>query len=214
VVSSTGVRPKQKIAKVLGLVRDLVVMETIATDAELLLRSISQPDVFGELYSRHGLNIRRYVVSRVGVASGEDLAAEVFIRAFRGRDKCRAENGTALPWLFGVANHVISDHRRVERRQLAALELAAKQNEVVARPDVGLTPEVVGALRRLPATDRDTLLLMVWGELSRTEIAAALGVPVGTVDSRISRARKRLASDLAPLHQTGAELQTSGGSNV
>lgn len=189
-------------------------METIATDAELLRRSISQPAVFGELYSRHGLAIRRYVVSRAGVASGEDLAAEVFVRAFRGRDKCRAEDGSALPWLFGVANHVISDHRRVERRQLAALELSAKQQAVVAGPDLGLTPEVVRALGRLPATDRDTLLLMVWGELSRSEVAAALAVPVGTVDSRISRARKRLASDLAPLRQARAELPISRESHV
>jgi RNA polymerase sigma factor (sigma-70 family) len=189
-------------------------METIATDAELLRRSISQPDLFGELYSRHGLAVRRYVVSRAGVASGEDLAAEVFIRAFRARAKCRAENDTALPWLLGVANHVISDHRRVERRRLAALELSAKQNEVAAGPDVGLAPEVVRALRRLAATDRDTLLLMVWGELSRDEVAAALAVPVGTVDSRISRARKRLASDLAPLRQARAELRINGENNV
>jgi len=189
-------------------------MGTIATDAELLRRSISQPEVFGELYSRHGLVVRRYVVSRVGVASGEDLASEVFIRAFRGRAKCRAENDNALPWLLGVANHVISDHRRVEQRRLAALELSARQKEVAAGPDVGLEPELVRALRRLAATDRDTLLLMVWGELSRDEVAAALEVPVGTVDSRISRARKRLAAELAPLRQTRTELRINGEGNV
>jgi RNA polymerase sigma factor (sigma-70 family) len=193
---------------------DLWGMETIATDGELLRRSMSRPDLFGELYLRHGLAVRRYVVSRVGVVSGEDLASEVFIRAFRGRAKCRAENDNALPWLLGVANHVVSDHRRVERRRLAALELAAKQNEVAVGPDVGLAPEVVRALRRLSATDRDTLLLMVWGELSRDEVAAALAVPVGTVDSRIFRARKRLVSDLAPLRQARAELRINGESNV
>ena len=74
---------------------------------------------------------------------------------------------------------------------------------------------MVRALRRLPAADRDTLLLMVWGELSRDEVAAALGVPVGTVNSRIARARKRLASDLAPLRQAArTELQLNGESNV
>ena len=86
-------------------------MESNATDAELLLRSVLEPAVFGELYERHGVAVRRYVVSRIGSTGGEDLAAEVFIRAFRGRETCRAES-SALPWLLGVANHVISDHRR------------------------------------------------------------------------------------------------------
>jgi DNA-directed RNA polymerase specialized sigma24 family protein len=120
-----------------------------------------------------------------------------------------------LPWLFGVANHVIGDHRRRERRRLATLErLLVEGRELVTSPEIGLTPEMIHALRRLSAGDRDTLLLLVWGELSRDEVAAALGVPVGTVNSRIARARKRLAPDLAPLRQTApTELQLNGESN-
>ena len=145
------------------------------------------------LYERHGVAVRRYVVSRVGVGSGEDLAAEVFIRAFRARDKCRADRGSALPWLLGVASHVIGDPRRLERRRLATLErLLVEGHELAADPDTGLTVEMIHALRRLSVADRDTLLLLVWGELSRDEVAVALGVPVGTVNSRIARARKRL----------------------
>lgn len=191
-------------------------MESIETDAEVLRRSITEPAAFGDLYERHGVSVRRYVVSRVGIGSGEDLAAEVFVRAFRTRDRCRAEHGSALPWLLGVANHVIGDHRRVERRRLAALErLLIEERELAADPELGLKPEVVRALRRLPATHRDALLLMVWGELSRDEVAVALGVPVGTVNSRIARARQRLASDLAPLRRaSGTELPMNGGGNV
>jgi RNA polymerase sigma factor (sigma-70 family) len=191
-------------------------MENIETDAELLQRSAVDPVAFGNLYERHGVAVRRYVVSRVGVSNGEDLAAEVFIRAFRTRDRCRAEHGSARPWLLGVANHVIADHRRIERRRLATLErLLAEQHVVAAQTDVELTPKVIGALRRLPASHRDTLLLMVWGELSRDEVAAALGVPAGTVNSRIARARKRLASDLAPLrHAARPELEINGERNV
>ena len=190
-------------------------MTIIETDAELLSRSASQPAVFGELYKRHGVAVRRYVVSRVGLTSGEDLAAEAFARAFHARDKCRAERGSALPWLLGIANHVIGDHRRLERRRLATLEeLLASGREVSEDPDLGLTSEMVHALRRLPAKDRDTLLLLVWGELSRDEAAAALGVPVGTVNSRIARARKRLATDLAPLRQPAhPNLRLNGESN-
>ena len=190
-------------------------MEAITTDAELLRRSIVEPAVFGELYERHGVAVRRYVVSRVGSPSGEDLAAEVFTRAFRGRAKCRSDHNGVLPWLLGVANHVISDHRRIERRRLAALERLVRESVPAPGTDVGLTLDVVQALRRLPATDRDTLLLLVWGELSRDEVAAALGVPVGTVDSRISRARKRLASDLAPLRRApNTELRMNGEGNA
>ena len=81
-----------------------------------------EPAAFGMLYERHGLPVRRYVVRRVGIYEVEDLAAEVFVRAFRARSKYRADYQSALPWLLGVANHVISDHRRVERRRLATVE--------------------------------------------------------------------------------------------
>lgn len=97
-------------------------MEYLLTDAELLRRSASGSGGFGAVYARRGLAVRRYVVRRVGVDDGEDLAAEVFIRAFRARGRYRAERDTALPWLLGVANHVISDHRRIERRRLATME--------------------------------------------------------------------------------------------
>jgi RNA polymerase sigma-70 factor (ECF subfamily) len=191
-------------------------MERLPTDAELLQQSVLDPGAFGGLYERHGLAVRRFVVRRVGIDDGEDLAAEVFIRAFRARSRYRAERDTALPWLLGVANHVISDHRRIERRRLAALEgLLVEGQELTASPDAGLTLDVVRALRRLPTADRDTLLLLVWGELSRGEVAAALGVPVGTVNSRIARARQRLATDLAPLRQAvRTELQLNGEGNA
>jgi RNA polymerase sigma factor (sigma-70 family) len=191
-------------------------MEPFPSDAEVLKQSVLEPAAFGVLYERYGLAVRRYVVRRVGVYEGEDLSAEVFIRAFRARSKYRADYQSALPWLLGVANHVIGDHRRVERRRLATVEqLLASGSDLASTPDAGLTLEVVRALRRLPVVDRDTLLLMVWGELSRDEVAAALGVPVGTVNSRIARARKRLASDLAPLRQAArTELQLNGESNV
>ena len=200
----------------LGRTSDVEGMDYLLTDAELLQRSCLDRGAFGALYERHGLAVRRYVVRRVGVDDGEDLAAEVFIRAFRARSRYRAERDTALPWLLGVANHVIGDHRRIERRRLATLErLLIEGEELATSPDVGLTLEVVRALRRLPVADRDTLLLLVWGELSRDEVATGLGVPVGTVNSRIARARKRLATDLAPLRQPApAELRLNGEGNV
>ena len=199
----------------LTLVGDIHGVTNFETDAELLRRSATEPSVFGGLYRRHGVAVRRYVVRRVGIESGEDLAAEVFARAFRTRGKCRADHGSALPWLLGVANHVIGDHRRLERRRLATLEhMLVEADKHPVERDLGLSPEMLRALRRLSTADRDTLLLLVWGELSRDEVAAALGVPVGTVNSRIARARKRLASDLAPVGPTArSDLSLNGESN-
>lgn len=172
-------------------------MDPNGSDLDLVRRSVESPGAFEELYLRHRFRVLRFVAQRVGTSGAEDLAAEVFVRAYRGRDSCRAEHGSALPWLLGVASHVIADHRRVERRRLRALErLAAVERPAIEHEQAGLAPELVRALRRLPGADRDTLLLVVWGELSYEEAATALDVPIGTVRSRIARARKRLVAAL------------------
>jgi RNA polymerase sigma-70 factor (ECF subfamily) len=125
----------------------------------------------------------------------EDLTAEVFVRAFRKRAVFRDDHGSALPWLLGIANNLIADHRRAERRRLEMLQRLATTRPVSSETSVGvLAPELVGELLRLPAADRDTLLLVVWGELTYAEAATALSVPIGTIRSRIARARKRLGA--------------------
>jgi RNA polymerase sigma factor (sigma-70 family) len=119
----------------------------------------------------------------------------VFVRAFRGRSAFRPEHDTVLPWLRGIAANLVADHRRAEKRRLAALQRLAGSSRVVADHDVAmLAPGVIRELRRLPAAERDTLLLVVWGERSYEEAASALGIPVGTVRSRIARARRRLVT--------------------
>src|ERR1700742_3792902 len=102
-------------------------MESSLSDAELLARSVREPAAFARLYERHGLPVRRYAVRRVGDGNGDDISSEVFARAFRGRGRYRAEHSSALPWLLGIANNVIADHRRLERRRLAALERFSRE---------------------------------------------------------------------------------------
>ena len=173
---------------------DVLVMRS---DAEMLRQSVRDPDAFADLYRRHRASVARYVARRLGADSFEDAAAEVFIRAFRARAMYVAERDSALPWLLGIANHVIGDHRRVEARRLAALSRAVADRRSVPAPEIrAVAPDVVDELRRLPKHQRDTLLLVVWGELSYEEAASGLGVPVGTVRSRIARARTRLARAL------------------
>jgi RNA polymerase sigma factor (sigma-70 family) len=157
--------------------------------------SVSDPATFSSLYERHLRAVANYVARRAGPELTEDLTAEVFVRAFRGRAVFRDEHGSALPWLLGIANNLIADHRRAERRRLEALQRLAMARPVLPETGLGaLAPDLVGELLRLPAADRDTLLLVVWGELSYAEAAAALGVPVGTIRSRIARARHRLGA--------------------
>jgi RNA polymerase sigma factor (sigma-70 family) len=156
--------------------------------------SVASPARFSLLYERHLRAVAGYLARRVGTELAEDLTAEVFVRAFRGRARFRPDHDTALPWLLGIASHLVADHRRAERRRLAALQRIAGQSADTAQDEVGvLGAELVGQLRRLPAADRDTLLV-VWGELSYEEAASALAVPVGTVRSRIARARRRLTA--------------------
>jgi RNA polymerase sigma-70 factor, ECF subfamily len=149
---------------------------------------------------RRPATVARYLGRRVGSDLAEELAAEAWARAFRQRARYGAQHATALPWLYGICGNLIADHRRAERRRLRALErLAADCGRAqTAGASVELAasaPELVRALRRLPAADRDALLLVAWGELSYEEAASALEVPVGTVRSRIARARRRLAGD-------------------
>ncbi len=191
-------------------------MHSNSTDAELLARAVEEPVLFAALFERHGQAVRRYAIRRIGEA-GDDVTSEVFVRAFRGRAGYRADHDQALPWLLGIANNVIADHRRLERRRLAALErLTREMPEVVEHRESGLAPELVAALRALPAVERDTLLLVVWGELTQEQAAVAIGVPVGTISSRITRARKRLmTTSLRSGRPAGnAELQLNGGSHA
>ncbi len=185
-------------------------MKPRESDAAVLADSVVRPAHFSLFYERHLATVAIFLARRVGSELAEDLTAEVFARAFRGRATFRPDHGTGLPWLLGIANHLVADHRRAERQRLALLQ-RLQVNEAHFDPDpvVRGEPELVRQLRRLPAPERDTLLLVVWGELSYAEAASALGVPVGTVRSRIARARQRLTAaigaDSTVLHPHAAD---------
>lgn len=170
-------------------------------DSQTLSRSVKDPELFSEFYRRHTAAILRYLRGRLSADVAEDAAHEVFLRAFRQRGSYEPRFDTARPWLYGIAANVISDLRRHEARQLKTLERKLAEEPVTDVADeapAGLSPEVVAALKQLSLIDRETLLLSVWGELSYEETAVALGVPVGTIRSRLSRARTLLRAQLAP----------------
>jgi RNA polymerase sigma factor (sigma-70 family) len=143
----------------------------------------------------------------VGKETAEDLAVETFVLAFRRRRAYDHAHESARPWLFGIATNLLRHHRRSESRRLLAY--ARTGVDPIAGPDHGFEeaedravvrragPAVARALAALRPEERDVLLLYAWGDLTYAEVAAAVGVPVGTVRSRLARARGRLRELLA-----------------
>ncbi|MGW4379004.1 RNA polymerase sigma factor [Kitasatospora sp. NPDC004531] len=156
---------------------------------------------FGVLFREHGRAVYNHCFRLTGDWSGaEDCASLVFLEAWRLRGKAEPTGGSLLPWLLGIATFVVHRRRRVARRHRALME---------RMPEPGLLPdfadELVGRLEdqeriaavrevldRLSRSDREVLALCVWAGLDYAAAAHALGVPVGTVRSRLSRARRRL----------------------
>jgi RNA polymerase sigma-70 factor (ECF subfamily) len=163
----------------------------------VIARSLEHPERFGLLFERHHSLVHNYLRRRVGDSLADDLAAEVFARAFRGRSTYRAVTDDARPWLLGIATKLIAGHRRAEARALRAWQRYGAPGQTSGEPlDRGLGTPLVSGLRRLSRRDREALLLLAWGELSYAEISRALDVPIGTVRSRIHHARQQLAKQL------------------
>jgi len=169
-------------------------MDPTPTDHQAIASSRTNPEAFAAVFERHHAALHDYLRRRVGSTLADDLAAEVFAQAFTVRDRYRPLTGDARPWLLGIAGKLVARHRRAEARALAAMqrEAAATQSRADSSDSADVAWLAAG-LRRLSPRDREALLLMAWGELSYEEIACALDIPVGTVRSRIHRARQKLA---------------------
>lgn len=173
-------------------------------DGAIIALSLQDPEQFATVFRRHAPDIHRYVVRRLGSTAAEDVVAETFLTAFRLRARYRPDRPDARPWLYGIATNLIGRHRRVEVRQYYALARTGLDpvtepftDRADARVSAGAeNRRLAAALAKLPAGHRDALLLVAWGDLSYEQAAVALGVPVGTVRSRLSRARGRLRQAL------------------
>ncbi|MFI9155472.1 RNA polymerase sigma factor [Streptomyces sp. NPDC053367] len=159
-------------------------------------------DAFAELFERYAQAVHQHAFWLTGDrASAEDIMSETFLTAWQGRTRLRDDGGSLRPWLLGIATHKAENARRGLRRRLAFL---ARQRQppvvedfapaVAGRiDDARRLAAVQGALDRLRRPEREVLGLCVWSGLDYRQAAQALGVPVGTVRSRLSRARARLA---------------------
>ena len=176
---------------------------TAVSDRDLILASGDEPARFVEIFDRHFQSIYRYARRRAGESAADDIASETFLVAFARRGSYREDQPDARPWLFGIATNLVRRRRRDEERMLRAYGRMAPGEHsddhvaVDARVDAGrLQPLLAKALLKLRRPERDTLLLIAWADLTYQEAAAALKVPVGTVRSRLSRARERIRKEL------------------
>jgi RNA polymerase sigma factor (sigma-70 family) len=171
------------------------------SDADLWARSrVGDREAFGVLFDRHAQVIYNYCFRRIGNwATAEDALSVVFLEAWRRRDK-ELPPDKVLPWLFGIATNVVLNRRRSERRYLAVL---ARMPRVADEPDFVQDSEqqlddqaqakrALTLVGRLPQREQDVFFLCAVMELSYEDAALALDVPIGTVRSRLSRARTRL----------------------
>jgi RNA polymerase sigma-70 factor, ECF subfamily len=186
----------------LGLKRGKIqgIVPAEQSDAEVIRTSIGEPTRFETIFDRHFTPVLAYACRRTGRDVGEDIAAETFTVAFAQRKKFNPARSSALPWLLGIATNLMRRQARWERAQLAAVGRQAAQQKLLdnednvvealdARASLSTMSRALASLRQ---GDRDALLLHGWADLSYEQISEALGVPIGTVRSRIHRARRRL----------------------
>jgi RNA polymerase sigma-70 factor (ECF subfamily) len=159
------------------------------------------PERFGELFEEHAGFVYNFCFRRLADwAIAEDMTSAVFLEAWRRRDRVDLVGEPPLPWLLGVATNLMRNHRRSLRRASAALERFHASasvpdfgDELADRLDAeGQMRTVLEQVAALAPQEREALELCVWAELSYADAARALDVPVGTVRSRLSRARARL----------------------
>jgi RNA polymerase sigma factor (sigma-70 family) len=175
----------------------------MADDSQLWERTRSgDAEAFGDLYERHARAVQSYCLWRTAdLQAAEDATATVFLEAWRKRQRLTLTTDSAAPLLLGIANNVVRRQWRSQRRYRDTLERVRNvgqppddlEGEAIARVDaIRQLREGSEAIRALPRREREVLALLAWSDLSYGGIAEALDLPVGTVRSRLARARTRL----------------------
>jgi RNA polymerase sigma factor (sigma-70 family) len=166
---------------------------------------------FDEVFAAEFEPLHAYIGRRLGVSAADDLTGETFAIAYRRWDALDPTR-PVKPWLYGIASNLIRHHWREERRMLQAYARTgvdpalAEEDSSLGRLDARAERgRLVGALAELRPEEREVLLLHAWTELSDAEIAGALSLPLGTVKSRLSRAREQFRNRLGYIGQVEAK---------
>ena len=176
------------------------------------------PDAFGMLfdeYARAVYNLGFRLTANWSAA--EEVVSLTFLEAWRKRDRIEPGGGSLRPWLLGIAVNVSRNMARASRRHQAAMSrlppppLVPDFAEALAGrlDDTAQLREAGKALAALGRAERELIVLCVWSELDYAAAAKALGVPVGTVRSRLSRARRKLRKLVAAGREPGAATPSS-----
>lgn len=205
-----------------GGIGEYGVMPPEQTDAEVIAASLTEPAAFGAIFDRHYAAVHRFAERRVGPDQAAEVASETLVRAFARRTAFRPEAIDARPWLFGIASNLILHERRRFARYLAAVERAGndlrRSDDLGGIDDAPRRLDAPGDRRRLREAlltlsdaDRELLLLVAWDDLTYEQAAETLGIPVGTVRSRLHRAKARLRELLEPSGRTVGDRQLRPG---
>ena len=179
-------------------------MTAARPDAAVIAASRKDAELFGAIYDKYSAQLYRYAYRRLGPEHAEDVVAETFLAAFRHRGRYDLSREDARPWLFGIATKEIARRRRTEEARYRVLARAAAGELVEGFADDVSTAvsaqavrgKLAEALRRLAPGDRDVLLLIAWSGLSYEEVAETMRIKVGTVRSRLHRARRKVRETL------------------
>jgi RNA polymerase sigma-70 factor (ECF subfamily) len=198
-------------------------MDGQPSDGELILASRRRPEVFEVIFERHHSAVFRFAAGRVGPDEAADVAADTFVRAFDRRHRFRIDRESALPWLFGIAANVVRERHRSGRRRIGLLERSVAlavgddsrfETEAAERVDADARrPDLASALAVLTEDEYQVMMLLALADMSYPAIADQLGVPIGTVRSRIHRARRKLRELLEAERPRIAELPAGGRSD-
>lgn len=179
------------------------------SDAEIIKAAGKNLSEFAVIFRRHYRRVYRFTAGAAGDTQGEDLAADVFIRAMGALDRYDEKYETALPWLLGIASNLVLVHYRSLGRQKQALARLERRDQhrwddteedTLDRVWAELErPLIARAIRDLPSGQSSVLLLRALGDMSYREIAEVLGINVGTVRSRLNRARETMRESLSAL---------------
>jgi RNA polymerase sigma-70 factor (ECF subfamily) len=199
------------------------VVEDTPTDGEAIRASLQRPEAFEPVFDRHYGAIHRYLARRVGPYTGAQLASEVFTIAFARRRDFATETDDARQWLYGIASNLALRQARTWQRRNRAGQRALGGNVIWLDPAAEdrihaerVRHLLIEAISKLRPREREVLVLHGLSDLSYREVAAALGIPIGTVRSRLARARRQVR---AYLIETGhpelaEELADGGGDDV
>lgn len=176
----------------------------------------TSPGDLARMYDENVDAVFGYVARRLGADVARDVIADVFEVAATRLDQFDSSRGSHRAWLFGIATNLIRHHWRTEQRRLQAWARVGGREVALGDPliDVDVRLDAVNdaavvmvAIGELDPEDRDLLLLIVWENCSHSECGEILGIPTGTVRSRLHRVRRQLRTAVEAKSSTGMVTQ-------